>query len=196
MMENLLPRHLQIIYDINLYFLQEVEKLAPNNRELLSRLSLIEEGSPKYVRMAHLAVVGSHAVNGVAALHSLLIKETIFKDFVWFYGEDKFLNVTNGITPRRWLHQSNPSLSKLITQTLETEDWVSNMELLRGLESKLDDEYFLAKWMDVKRRNKSRLAKYIRDELGIRVSSHALFDIQVKRIHEYKRQLMNILGFV
>ncbi|KAF8984182.1 Non-essential glycogen phosphorylase, partial [Haplosporangium bisporale] len=118
MFEYLLPRHLQIIFDINLFFLQKVEMKFPNDRGLLSRMSIIEEAQPQQIRMAHLAVVGSHKVNGVAALHSNLIKTTIFKDFVRYYGEEKFINKTNGITPRRWLHQANPHLSDLITETL------------------------------------------------------------------------------
>ena len=148
--------------------------------------------------MAHLAVVGSHTVNGVAAIHSHLIKETIFRDFVHFYGPGKFQNKTNGITPRRWLHQANPQLSALITETLGgSEAWLKDLGLLRGLEARLEDDAFLTRWQDIKRANKQRLAQLIADRCGgLKVDADALFDVQVKRIHEYKRQFMNILGVI
>ncbi|KAF9916281.1 Non-essential glycogen phosphorylase [Lobosporangium transversale] len=193
MFEYLLPRHLQIIFDINLFFLQKVEKKFPNDRGLLNRMSIIEEAQPQQIRMAHLAVVGSHKVNGVAALHSNLIKTTIFKDFVTYYGEDKFVNKTNGITPRRWLHQANPNLSALITKTLGSDKWLKELSLLKGLNSKADDPEFRKKWMEIKRSNKVRLAELIKSRCDFEVSPDALFDVQVKRIHEYKRQFMNIL---
>lgn len=196
MIQYLLPRHMQIIFDINLFFLQKVEKAIPNNRDLLAKLSIIEESTPQFVRMAHLAIVGSHRVNGVAALHSELIKKTIFKDFIQFYGESKFENKTNGITPRRWLHQANPKLSELITETLGSKNWLKNLDLLKGLKSYVDNKDFRKRWVAAKHSNKVRLADYIKKATGIIVNSNALFDVQVKRIHEYKRQFMNILGVI
>ncbi|KAG0268038.1 Non-essential glycogen phosphorylase [Actinomortierella ambigua] len=196
MFEYLLPRHLQIVFDINLFFLQKVEKRFPNDRELLKRMSIIEEAQPQQIRMAHLAVVGSHKVNGVAALHSNLIRDTIFKDFVEYYGSDKFVNVTNGITSRRWLNQANHKLSELITETLGSDAWIKDLDLLKGLNKKVDDKVFQKKWMAIKRANKVRLAELIKERCGIEVSPDALFDVQVKRIHEYKRQFMNILAVI
>ncbi|OJJ49906.1 hypothetical protein ASPZODRAFT_139252 [Penicilliopsis zonata CBS 506.65] len=196
LVQNLLPRHLQIIYDINLYFLQSVEKRFPRDREMLSRVSIIEESHPKMVRMAHLAVIGSHKVNGVAELHSDLIKTTIFKDFVEIYGPDKFTNVTNGITPRRWLHQANPRLSALIASKLGGYHFLTDLTLLDKLEAFIDDPKFKKEWVEIKTENKLRLAKHIKDTTGYTVNPKALFDVQVKRIHEYKRQQLNIFGVI
>ncbi|KAG1472471.1 hypothetical protein G6F56_001517 [Rhizopus delemar] len=196
MMEKILPRHMQIIYDINLFFLQKVEQVYLGDRELLKRISIIEESSPQQVRMAYLAVVGSHKVNGVAALHSDLIRRHLFQDFVKYFGPDKFINITNGITPRRWLYQANPLLRHLITQTLGSEDWVTRLDLLASLKKKADEQDFQGSWADVKLKNKKRLAEWIQSNLSITVNPEALFDIQVKRIHEYKRQLMNILSVI
>lgn len=188
---------MQIIYDINLFFLQRVEAQFPGDRELLARVSIIEEGPEQQVRMAHLAVVGSHTVNGVAAIHSQLIKETIFRDFVRVFGDGKFQNKTNGITPRRWLHQANPQLSALITETLGSDAWLKDLSLLAGLEARIEDDAFLHKWAAIKKANKQRLARLIYDRCGgVQVDADALFDVQVKRIHEYKRQFMNILGVI
>ena len=196
--QNLLPRHLQIIYDINLFFLQSVERKFPRERELLSRVSIIEESNPKMVRMAYLAIVGSHKVNGVAELHSDLIKTTIFKDFVKIFGPDRFTNVTNGITPRRWLHQANPRLSDLIASktTGKKREYLKDLTLLNELEKYADDEKFKKEWQEIKLANKVRLAKHIKETTGVDVNPSALFDIQVKRIHEYKRQQMNIFGVI
>ncbi|RAO66085.1 uncharacterized protein BHQ10_002097 [Talaromyces amestolkiae] len=196
LMEHLLPRHLQIIYDINLFFLQDVEKKFPNDRDLLARVSIIEESRPKMVRMAYLAIIGSHKVNGVAELHSDLIKTTIFKDFVNIYGPDKFTNVTNGITPRRWLHQANPRLSKLIASKLGGYDFLTDLTLLDGIERFVDDKEFRREWAEIKTENKKRLANHIKDTTGYAVDPTALFDVQVKRIHEYKRQQLNIFGVI
>ncbi|CAG8470599.1 9803_t:CDS:10, partial [Racocetra persica] len=196
MVAYLLPRHMQIIFDINLFFLQDVEKKFPDDRDLLAKLSIIEESTPQFVRMAHLAIVGSHRVNGVAELHSNLIKTTIFKDFAKYYGSEKFDNVTNGITPRRWLHQANPKLGDLITEVLGNKDWLKDLSLLKKLESFVDDKDFKKRWAEIKHFNKVRLAKHIETQTGIIVSPDAMFDIQVKRIHEYKRQFMNILGVI
>jgi starch phosphorylase len=193
---NLLPRHLEIIYDINLYFLQDVEKRFPGDYDLLSRVSIIEESNPRQVRMAYLAIIGSHKVNGVAELHSELIKTTIFKDFVKIYNEKKFTNVTNGITPRRWLHQANPKLSKLIAEKLGGYDFLNNLGLLKGLEKFANDKTFHKQWLEIKRANKARLAALIKSQSGVEVDTNALFDIQVKRIHEYKRQQMNIFSVI
>ncbi|KAF2817350.1 glycosyl transferase [Mytilinidion resinicola] len=194
--QHLLPRHLQIIYDINLQFLQYVERNFPKERDILSRVSIIEEANPKMVRMAYLAVIGSHKVNGVAELHSDLIKTTIFKDFVKIYGPDKFTNVTNGITPRRWLHQANPRLSELIASKLGGYDFLKDLTLLHKLEAYVDDKDFRKEFQEIKYANKVRLAKYIKDTLGVSVNPSALFDVQVKRIHEYKRQQLNIFGVI
>jgi starch phosphorylase len=194
--QNLLPRHLQIIYDINLYFLQSVERRFPKDRELLGRVSIIEESQPKMVRMAYLAIVGSHKVNGVAELHSDLIRTTIFKDFVNIFGPDRFANVTNGITPRRWLHQANPRLSELIASKVGSHDFLKDLTLLGEIEKYVDDKDFKKEWQEIKYANKVRLAKHIKAVTGVDVNPAALFDIQVKRIHEYKRQQMNIFGVI
>ncbi|KAL3418373.1 glycogen phosphorylase [Phlyctema vagabunda] len=194
--QNLLPRHLQIIYEINLFFLQIVERKFPKERELLGRVSIIEESQPKMVRMAYLAIVGSHKVNGVAELHSDLIKTTIFKDFVRIFGPDKFTNVTNGITPRRWLHQANPRLSELIASKTGGLGFLKDLTLLNKLEAFADDKEFKKEWQEIKYANKVRLAKHIKATTGVTVNPAALFDIQVKRIHEYKRQQMNIFGVI
>ncbi|RYO77953.1 hypothetical protein DL766_006201 [Monosporascus sp. MC13-8B] len=196
LMQHLLPRHLQIIFDINLFFLQSVEKRFPDDRELLRAVSIIEESEPKMVRMAFLAVVGSHKVNGVAELHSDLIQTTIFKDFVTVFGADKFTNVTNGITPRRWLHQANPRLSELIASKTGGYGFLKDLTLLNKIENFVHDKSFRKEWYEIKYANKVRLAKYIKSTLDINVNPSALFDVQVKRIHEYKRQQLNIFGVI
>lgn len=196
LIQNLLPRHMQIIYEINLHFLQYVERTFPKDRDILGRVSIIEESQPKMVRMAYLAIIGSHKVNGVAELHSDLIKTTIFKDFVNIYGGDKFTNVTNGITPRRWLHQANPRLSELIASKLGGYDFLKDLTLLHKLEAFADDKAFRKEFQEIKYANKLRLAKYIKETTGVAVNPAALFDIQVKRIHEYKRQQLNIFGVI
>ncbi|KAK5112380.1 hypothetical protein LTR62_004343 [Meristemomyces frigidus] len=196
LVQQLLPRHLQIIYDINLQFLQYVQRNFPKEREMLGRVSIIEESEPKRVRMAYLAVIGSHKVNGVAELHSDLIKTTIFRDFVKIYGPDKFTNVTNGITPRRWLHQANPRLSELIAAKLGGYDFLKDLNLLSKLEAFVDDKEFRKEFQEIKYANKVRLAKYTKDVHGISVNPNSLFDIQVKRMHEYKRQQLNIFGVI
>ncbi|KAJ9481987.1 hypothetical protein VN97_g11465 [Penicillium thymicola] len=196
LMQNLLPRHLQIIYEVNLFFLQSVEKRFPNDRDILSRVSIIEESHPKMVRMAYLAIIGSHKVNGVAELHSDLLKTTLFKDFVKIYGPDRFTNVTNGITPRRWLHQANPRLSALIAEKLGSYGFLKDLTLLDKIEAFVDDKAFREEWAVIKRENKLRLAKHIKATTGFDVNPNALFDVQVKRIHEYKRQQLNIFGVI
>lgn len=198
LVQHLLPRHMQIIFDINLYFLQAVEKKYPGDRERLNRMSLIEEGIPQNVRMANLACVGSRKVNGVAELHSDLLKATILKDFVEFFGPSKFFNVTNGITPRRWLDQCNPGLSTLIADTLKIPKaaFLKDLFKLEGLLKHVDEPAFLKKWAAVKQSNKERLAHYVEATTGLKINTQAMFDVQIKRLHEYKRQTMNIMGVI
>ncbi|KAF7303281.1 Alpha-1,4 glucan phosphorylase [Mycena kentingensis (nom. inval.)] len=198
LVEHVLPRHMQIIFDINMYFLQSVEKKFPGDRERLANMSLIEEGFPQQVRMAYLACIGSRKVNGVAELHSELVKTTILKDFVEFEGISKFGNVTNGITPRRWLDQCNPELSALITKTLGVDKfvWLKNLPMLEKLLPHADDPKFQQEWAEIKQRNKERLAHYLETTLGLSVNTKAMFDVQIKRLHEYKRQTLNILGVI
>ncbi|BCX11559.1 MAG: alpha-1,4 glucan phosphorylase [Thermosynechococcus sp.] len=191
---SLLPRHLQIIYEINRRFLDEVRLQYPGDNDRLRRLSLIDESGCRYVRMAHLAAVGSHAINGVAALHSELLKQTVLKDFYELTPE-KFSNKTNGITPRRWMLLSNPGLTRLITEHIG-EEWVKHLDQLRQLEPLAEDAEFAAQWRSVKHQNKERLAQYIRDRLGVTVDPHSLFSILVKRIHEYKRQHLCVLKVI
>jgi len=190
----MLPRHMEIIYEINHRFLQEVRSKFPHRPELLSRLSIIEEWPQKRVRMAHLAIVGSHRVNGVAELHSRILRDDLFPEFSEMF-PGKFINVTNGITQRRWLLQANPSLADLITSVIGP-GWITNLDELKKLEPLADDAGFRKKWLAVKRSNKERLAAYIRQKTDITVDPDSLFDIQVKRIHEYKRQLLNILHLI
>jgi len=191
----LLPRHLEIIYEINRRFLDEVRRRHPSDENLVRRVSLIDEAGEKYVRMAHLATVGSHTINGVAALHTDLLKRTVLKDF-YALAPDRFLNVTNGVTPRRWIVLSNPKLTELITQHIGHR-WISALEeeLVR-IEPLADDADFQQKWRAVKADNKQVLARFIKDRTGISVNPESLFDIQVKRLHEYKRQLLNVLHLV
>ena len=188
----LLPRHLEIVYEINRRFLDEVRASHPGDEQLVGRLSLIDEAGPRYVRMAHLACVGSHAINGVAALHTELLKETVLRDF-YTVTPGKFFNVTNGVTPRRWIVLSNPKLSALITSRIG-DRWISSLEdELRRLEPLAEDSGFQAEWQAVKADNKQALATFIHQRTGIAVHPQSLFDIQVKRLHEYKRQHLNVL---
>ena len=189
-----LPRHLEIIYEINRRFLDEVRAKFPGDDDRLRRMSLIGEDGGKSVRMAHLATVGSHAINGVAALHSELLKESVLKDFYELWPE-RFSNKTNGVTPRRFLARSNPGLRELLDETIG-EGWLSDLVKLRGLESFVDDAAFRGQWREVKRANKARLAEYVRSTTGVELNPDWLFDIQVKRIHEYKRQHLNLLHIV
>ncbi|MEW5943642.1 MAG: glycogen/starch/alpha-glucan phosphorylase [Pseudomonadota bacterium] len=194
LMEKILPRHLQIIYEINHHFLSEVMHRHPGDNELLRRLSLIEEDNGRRVRMAHLAMVGSHKVNGVAQIHTDLMKSTIFADFNRFY-PDKIVNITNGVTPRRWLNQANPGLSALISSRIGA-GWVTDLGQLGKLAAFADDPAFRDEFRAVKRANKALLAARIRQEMGIEIDPDSMFDVQVKRIHEYKRQLLNLLHVV
>ncbi len=190
----LLPRHLEIIYEINRRFLEDVKLWYPDDKEMITRLSLIEEGSEKFVRMANLACVGSHAINGVAALHTELLKQDTLRDFYKLWPE-KFFNKTNGVTPRRWVLLSNPELSELFTSKIG-EGWLKDMDKLQQLETYVDDPAFCKEWDQIKLDNKRSLAEYIRRHNGIQVDPHSLFDIQVKRIHEYKRQHLNVLHII
>jgi starch phosphorylase len=190
--ERVLPRHLQIIYDMNALLLQQVEAQWPGDDEKKRRCSLIEENGQKMVRMANLAVVGSHSVNGVAALHTALLKKELFPEFDELY-PGKFQNKTNGITPRLWLLRSNPRLAALVTRKLGGNGWVRDLGLLRGLEKCADDPAFQREFMAIKRANKADLAAVIQAECGLAVSPDALFDVQIKRLHEYKRQHLNLL---
>ncbi len=190
--ERVLPRHLQIIYDINARLLKTVEHMWPGQIEKMRVCSLVEEGSPRMIRMANLAVAGSHAVNGVAALHTELLKKHLFPEFDALF-PGKFQNKTNGITPRRWLLQCNPALSELISAKLGSEAWARDLDLLRGLEKFAGDAAFQEQFMAIKRANKVNLATVIKAECGIDVSPDALFDVQIKRLHEYKRQHLNLL---
>jgi starch phosphorylase len=189
-----LPLHLQIIFEINERFLAEVTKRFPDDPQRLVRMSLIEEGPEKKIRMAHLAIVGSHSVNGVSELHSKLLKEEVFRDFYEMYPE-RFNNKTNGITQRRWLKQANSALADLITRHAGN-GWTTNLDELRKLTPLAEDAGFRAHWRRIKRENKQRLAGYISRYTGIEVSPDSLFDCQAKRIHEYKRQLLNILHII
>jgi starch phosphorylase len=192
--ESVLPRHLQIIYEINDHFLKEVRQEHPDDKGLLQRMSIIQEEGERRVRMAHLAVVGSHKVNGVSKLHTRLMRETLFADFDQFY-PNRFLSITNGITPRRWLNQANPLLSRLISSKIGR-GWITNLEELKQLVPLADDPEFSNAFWEVKQANKKRLAGLIRNLLGIEVNLDSLFDVQVKRLHEYKRQLLNVLHLV
>jgi starch phosphorylase len=189
-----LPRHLEIIYEINRRFLAEVSARFPGDEDRVRRMSLIGENGGKNVRMAHLATVGSHAINGVAALHSQLLKDSVLKDFYELWPE-RFSNKTNGVTPRRFLALANPGLRELLDRTVG-DGWLKDLDRLRGLEPFVDDTSFRAQWRDIKRSNKARLAKYLRTATGIELNPDWMFDIQVKRIHEYKRQHLSVLHIV
>jgi len=192
--ENILPRHLQIIYDINQHFMSEVMHHFPGENDLLKRMSIIDEEHGRRIRMAHLAIVGSHQVNGVAQLHSELMKTTIFADFNRCY-PGKLTNITNGITPRLWLNQVNPGLARLIDSHIG-KGWVTDLSQLRKLVKLADDERFQADFRAVKRANKEYLARLTKERLGLNINPDSLFDVQVKRIHEYKRQLLNLLHVI
>jgi len=189
-----LPRHLEIIYEINHRFLDEVRARFPGDEARVARMSLIDENGGRSVRMAHLATVGSHAINGVSALHSDLLKGSVLRDFHELWPE-RFSNKTNGVTPRRFLALANPGLRALINQRLG-DRWLTDMRILRDLEAHSDDPAFCREWRAVKSANKQRLAEYVRMHTGIELDPGWLFDIQVKRIHEYKRQHLNVLHIV
>jgi starch phosphorylase len=192
--EKLLPRHLQIIYEINRRFLEHVMWLYPGDTEKLRRVSIIEEGEQKQVRMAHLAIIGSHSVNGVSKLHSQLITTSLVPDFYDLFPH-KFNSKTNGVTPRRWLKLANPRLSQLIDNTIGNK-WITDLKRLRSLERFADDATFQQQFREIKQLNKLRLVHLIRETTGASVPADSLFDVQVKRIHEYKRQLLKVLHII
>lgn len=194
MFERILPRHLQIIYEINHRFLKDVMHRYPGDSEMLRRMSIVDEHGGKRIRMSHLAIVGSHKVNGVAQIHTELMKLTIFADFDRFY-PGKIINMTNGITPRRWLHQANPLLSSLITSRIGN-GWIKDLNQLKLLIPLAEDASFRKEFADVKRTNKERFVAMLKQRLDIDINVDSLFDVQIKRIHEYKRQLLNILHVV
>jgi starch phosphorylase len=189
-----LPRHLEIIYEINARFLDEVRIRFFGDEERLARMSLIDERGERYVRMAHLACVGSHAINGVAELHSELLKQDVLKDFYEMWPE-RFGNKTNGVTPRRWVVLSNPRLSNLLCKKIGNE-WIKDLDVLRGLEPLAEDPAFRVQWREVKRACKRDFAMFAKDRAGVLIDPDSLFDVQVKRIHEYKRQHLNILHVI
>jgi len=194
MLDRVLPRHLQIIYEINQRFIDQLHEIYPRDEQKIREMSLIDEGPPKRVRMANLAIIGSHSVNGVAALHTSLLKNKIFKHFHELY-PGKFNNKTNGITPRRWLLQCNPALSQLISEKIGL-DWITDLNQLKQLTKYANDKVFQNAFMAAKNENKKNLAEIITTLCDVEVNPDSLFDVQVKRIHEYKRQLLNILHVI
>ena len=192
--ERVLPRHLLIIYEINHQFMRDVMHQFPDDPALWQRMSIIDDTHGKRIRMSHLAIVGSHKVNGVAAIHTRLMKETIFSDFHRLWPE-KIVNMTNGVTPRRWLNQANSGLSKLITSHIGR-GWLKDLNQLRQLATLATDPAFCAAFAQVKQDNKARLAHLIAQRLSITVDPHSMFDVQIKRMHEYKRQLLNVLHII
>lgn len=194
MMEYILPRHLKIIYEINERFMKEVAARFPGDTSKLRRMSIVGEEGEKHVRMAHLAIVGSHSINGVSALHSEILKDDLFHDFYQMWPE-RFNNKTNGITQRRWLKHCNHWLSDLISSKIG-EAWTTNLDELAKLRQYADDPDFQQQWIEVKHANKKRLADHLADHFAIQISPDTMFDCQTKRIHEYKRQLLNILHVI
>ncbi len=194
LMERVLPRHLQIIYEINSRLMQQVSIRFPGDEQRLRNISLIEESNPKHVRMAHLAIAGSHSVNGVSKLHSELVRQRLVPDFAALW-PDKFNNKTNGISQRRWLLVCNRDLSSLITRRIGP-GWITDLDDLRRLEPLADDESFRQEFRAVKQANKARLAEYVKNKLDAIIDPNTLFDVQIKRLHEYKRQLLNVMHVI
>nr|MBA3603459.1 glycogen/starch/alpha-glucan phosphorylase [Parachlamydiaceae bacterium] len=193
--QDLLPRHLQIIFEINHRFLDKVRKTGQFDAEIIRKVSIIDENGEKFIRMAHLACIGSHAVNGVAELHTELLKKDVLQDF-YKLDPDKIFNITNGVTPRRWLLLSNPRLAELITSKIGT-GWICNMEMeISKIEPYAEDAAFREAWQKIKQENKEHLALLIQDKAGVKIDPNSIFDVQVKRIHEYKRQHLNILHII
>ncbi|HLF97454.1 MAG TPA: glycogen/starch/alpha-glucan phosphorylase [Methylococcaceae bacterium] len=192
--ESLLPRHLELIYEINARFLNEIRPRYPFDEERIQRLSIIDETEPRSVRMAHLACIGSYAINGVAELHCRLLKETVLADFHALWPE-KFQNKTNGVTPRRFLMLVNPGLTSLLSKTLG-DGWIGDLTRLRGLEPHADDAAFQDEWRRIKHERKAALARVVEQRCGVSIDPDSLFDVQAKRIHEYKRQHLNVLHIV
>lgn len=190
---SLLPRHLEIIYLVNMIFLEKVASKFPGDHRRMNAMSAVEEHDGiKRIRMANLSIIGSHTVNGVARLHSDLLITDLFKDH-YEMRPKKFINMTNGVTPRRWLRACNPQLAALYDRLIGSDSWVLEMDQLRVLETKTDDSLLLVEFMRIKRENKVRLMNWVREHCNIEINPDSMFDIQVKRIHEYKRQFMNIL---
>lgn len=192
--KQLLPRLMEIIFEINVHFLAEVSAHWPGDTSRQRRMSLIEEGQEQHVRMAYLAIVGSFSVNGVAELHSKLLQQGLFRDFYELWPK-KFNNKTNGVTPRRWLASCNPELAALLTETLG-DGWLTDLSVLKKLEPLADDKQFRKRWYEIQQQSKQRLIDFKKQELDVDLSVDALFDVQVKRIHEYKRQLLNVLHVI
>ena len=192
--KQLLPRLMEIIFEINAQFMAEVSAHWPGDKERMARMSLIEEGGEQHVRMAYLAIVGSYSVNGVAELHSKLLQQGLFHDFYELWPK-KFNNKTNGVTPRRWLAACNPELAELITETIG-DGWITDLSSLKKLELYVDDKVFCKRWYEVQQSAKQRLVDFKKQELDVDLNVNALFDVQVKRIHEYKRQLLNVLHVI
>ena len=195
LMGRLLPRHLDIIFEINAYFLNALRAIGNFDDDFVRRVSIIDENNGRRVRMAWLAVIGSHKVNGVAKIHSDLMTTSIFADFAKVFPE-RFTNVTNGVTPRRWINIANPPLTAFLDKHLGEDDWRLHLDNLTKLNEKVDDTRIQNEFAKVKKATKTRLARYIENELGIKVSTDALFDVQIKRIHEYKRQALNVMHIV
>ncbi|HPA15609.1 MAG TPA: glycogen/starch/alpha-glucan phosphorylase, partial [Desulfobacterales bacterium] len=191
---SLLPRHLEIIYEINYRFLDQIRLKYPGDVDIIRRMSIIDETHPRSIRMAHLACIGSHTINGVAEMHTRLLKEQTLADFDRLWPE-KIINITNGVTPRRWIRVSNPRLSRLITDAIG-EKWITDLNELRKLEPLADDAAFRDAWRKVKQANKQDVADYAMKVGGVRIDARAMFDVQVKRIHEYKRQHLNVLHII
>ncbi len=194
MMERILPRHLQIIYEINGRFLQKISAMYPGDIKRLQRMSLIDENGERYVRMANMCLVAASSVNGVAQLHTQILKESLFKDFYELWPE-KFLNVTNGITPRRWLLKANPALAELITESIG-DKWITHLDELKKLEKFSSNKDFLGALAKIKNSNKKQLSNWVNANLGVKLDPQAIFDVQVKRLHEYKRQLLLALYII
>jgi starch phosphorylase len=194
LVEHVLPRHLQIILEIDSRFLAHVARVWPGDQDRLRRMAIIDDGEEKHARMAHLAMVGSHSVNGVSELHSQLVKTSLASDFYQLWPE-RFNNKTNGVTPRRWLLKSNPELARLITEMIG-DGWITDLDRLRELEPYAEATQFQMEFCRIKSDNKQRLAKIIAETTGVVVDPTSLFDIQVKRIHEYKRQLLNVMRII
>jgi starch phosphorylase len=191
---SLLPRHLEIVYEINRRFLDQVRGRFPNDEARVSRMSIIQEGGQRAVRMAHLGVVGSFAVNGVAELQSRLLRERTLRDFADMW-PDKFQNKTNGVTQRRFMRLGNPRLSDLITSAIG-DGWLTDLEQLGQLEDHVDDPAFREEWRDIKQQNKRDLAGLVLEKTGVELDTNSIFDVQVKRLHEYKRQLLKTLHII
>ena len=195
LMDKVLPRHMQIIYTINDKFLHQAQEIYQLDEESRRKVSIIEEGYEKQVRMANLCIVGSHSVNGVSKLHSELLKKSLVPEFAKIWPE-KFNNKTNGVAPRRWLMLANPELTDLISRTLDESRWMTDLNRLRDLERWAEEPQFQEAFKEVKRLNKLKLAGIIQDQTGVIVDPDSIFDVQIKRIHEYKRQLLNVMGII